>query len=193
MMFWIAGSLLVLLLAALWWRAWRAPGRANVPAEHAPEFAPDEVDDEIRGVFITEMRNEIGGLRRNLPRWRTLPTDLDRAVPLRRAFHTLKGGGRLVGAVAIGDFCAAIERLLLCVIEKEVAADPPVIEVVSRAVAVLPGLLAEFSGERAAGVDVRALARTAEQLASPARTATASSRRPAPPRGAVGNRPDSAR
>ena len=181
MMFWLAGSLLVLVLAALLWRSRRAQGLANTATEHEPEFPPDEVDDEIRGVFITEMRNEIGSLRRNLPRWRMLPTDLDRAVPLRRSFHTLKGGGRLVGAVAIGDFCAAIERVLLCVIENEIAPDPPVVDVVSRAVAVLPGLLAEFSGERTAGVDVRALARTAEQLAAPARAP--SSRRPATPRG----------
>lgn len=166
MMFWTAGSLLVLVLAALGWRFWHARARATAPAEHPPEFAPDEVDDEIRGVFIAEMRNEIGSLRRNLPRWRSLPTDLERAVPLRRSFHTLKGGGRLVGAVAIGDFCASIERLLLGMIEGEVPADPPVIDVVSRAVAVLPGLLGEFSGERRAGVDVRALAKAAERLAT---------------------------
>ena len=180
MIFWIAGSLLVLLLAALLWRSRRAQGFADTAAEHAPEIEPDEVDDEIRGVFIAEMRNEIGSLRRNLPRWRSLPTDLERAVPLRRSFHTLKGGGRLVGAVAIGDFCAAIERLLLRVIDGEVPADPPVIDVVSRAVAMLPGLLGEFSGERTGGVDVRGLAKTAEHLAAD-KPAVPSSRRTTPP------------
>jgi len=179
MIFWIAGSLLVLLLAALLWRSRRAPGFADTAGGHASEIEIDEVDDEIRGVFIAEMRNEIGSLRRNLPRWRMAPTDLERAVPLRRSFHTLKGGGRLVGAVAIGDFCASIERLLLDMIEGEVSADPPVVDVVSRAVAMLPGLLAEFSGERTAAVDVRALARAADQLAAPARH-SASPRRPAP-------------
>jgi hypothetical protein len=59
--------------------------------------------------------------------------------------------------------------------------EPPVVAVGSRAVAMLPGQLAEFSGERTSGVDVRALARTAEQLAAPARAP--SSRRPATPRG----------
>ena len=180
MIFWIAGSLLVLLLAALLWRSRRAQGFADTAAGHAPEIEPDEVDDEIRGVFMTEMRNEIGSLRRNLPRWRSLPTDLERAVPLRRSFHTLKGGGRLVGAVAIGDFCAAIERLLLRVIDGEVPAGPPVIEVVSRAVAMLPGLLGEFSGERTGGVDVRGLVKTAEYLAAD-KPAVPSSRRSAPP------------
>ena len=181
MMFWIAGTLLVLLLAALLWRSRSVPARAGAADVGAPE-PPDEVDDEIRGVFITEMRNEIGSLRRNLPRWRSLPTDLDRAVPLRRSFHTLKGGGRLVGALAIGDFCAAIERLLLRVIDGEVPVDLPVIDVVSRAVAMLPGLLAEFSGERTGGVDVRGLVKTADHLAAD-KPAVQASRRTTPPPG----------
>lgn len=185
-------SIVVLVVAALGYLFVRRGARAPLVVIAAADVADDEVDDEIRGVFITEMRNEIGSLRRNLPRWRALPTDLDRAIPLRRSFHTLKGGGRLVGAVAIGDFCASIERLLLGVIEGEVSADPPVIDVVSRAVAVLPGLLAEFRGERTAGVDVRALARAADQLAAPAR-GTPAPRRPAAARGAGAVRPGPAR
>ena len=73
--------------------------RAGAPAT-APARAPDpeEVDDELREVFVGEARGEIGQLRRALPRWRTVPADLDRVVPLRRSFHTLKGSSRLVGA-----------------------------------------------------------------------------------------------
>jgi chemosensory pili system protein ChpA (sensor histidine kinase/response regulator) len=93
-----------------------------------------------------------------------VPADLDRAVPLRRSFHTLKGSSRLVGAPAIGDFCAAIERLLLAVVEGTVAPEPAVIDTVARAVAALPALLGEFTGERATRTDVSALVRTAERL-----------------------------
>jgi chemosensory pili system protein ChpA (sensor histidine kinase/response regulator) len=93
-----------------------------------------------------------------------VPADLDRAVPLRRSFHTLKGSSRLVGAPAIGDFCAAIERLLLAVVEGTVAPEPAVIDTVARAVATLPALLGEFTGERATLTDVSALVRTAERL-----------------------------
>lgn len=139
--------------------------RAGAPAT-APARAPDpeEVDDELREVFVGEARGEIGQLRRALPRWRTVPADLDRVVPLRRSFHTLKGSSRLVGAYIVGDFCAAIERLLLAVVEGSVPPEPAVIDTVARAVAMLPALLAEYTGERNTRTDVSALARTAERL-----------------------------
>ncbi|MBA8882818.1 Hpt domain-containing protein [Dokdonella fugitiva] len=152
-----------------------APSATEAPVRAAPaprrlsrrsaRAAPvEEVDDELRDVFVTEARGEIGHLRRALPYWRSVPADLDRAVPLRRSFHTLKGSSRLVGAPVIGDFCAAIERLLLAVVEGSVLPEPAVIDTIARAVATLPALLGEFTGERATRTDVSALVRTAEHL-----------------------------
>lgn len=141
-----------------------APARTRTPRKSARAAPVEEVDDELREVFVAEARGEIGNLRRNLPHWRTVPADLDRAVPLRRSFHTLKGSSRLVGAFAIGDFCAAIERLLLAVVEGSVPPEPAVIDTVARAVAALPALLGEYTGERTTRTDVSALVRTAERL-----------------------------
>jgi chemosensory pili system protein ChpA (sensor histidine kinase/response regulator) len=140
------------------------PARNRAPRKSARAAPIEEVDDELREVFVAEARGEIGNLRRGLPHWRSVPADLDRAVPLRRSFHTLKGSSRLVGALAIGDFCAAIERLLLAVVEGSVPPEPAVIDTVARAVATLPALLGEFTGERATRTDVTALVRTAERL-----------------------------
>ncbi|MBA8887587.1 chemotaxis protein histidine kinase CheA [Dokdonella fugitiva] len=140
------------------------PARNRAPRKSARATPVDEVDDELREVFVAEARGEIGNLRRSLPHWRTVPADLDRAVPLRRSFHTLKGSSRLVGAFAIGDFCAAIERLLLAVVEGSVPPEPAVIDTVARAVAALPALLGEYTGERTTRTDVSALVRTAEHL-----------------------------
>ncbi len=141
-----------------------APARNRAPRKGAPAAPVEEVDDELRDVFVAEARGEIGNLRRSLPHWRTVPADLDRAVPLRRSFHTLKGSSRLVGAFAIGDFCAAIERLLLAVVEGSVPPEPAVIDTIARAVAALPALLGEYTGERTTRTDVSALVRTAERL-----------------------------
>jgi chemosensory pili system protein ChpA (sensor histidine kinase/response regulator) len=143
-------------------RAATAPRR--LPRRSARAAPAEDVDDELREVFVTEARGEIGHLRRALPHWRSVPADLDRAVPLRRSFHTLKGSSRLVGAPVIGDFCAAIERLLLGVVEGSVLPEPAVIDTIARAVATLPALLGEFTGERATRTDVSALVRTAEHL-----------------------------
>jgi chemosensory pili system protein ChpA (sensor histidine kinase/response regulator) len=59
----------------------------------------------------------------------------------------LKGSGLLVGATELGELSGRIEKVLLRVIERELAPQPDVIELVARAVAVLPGLVAEFAGE----------------------------------------------
>ncbi|MGN6518056.1 MAG: Hpt domain-containing protein [Dokdonella sp.] len=159
----------------------QAAPRAGRMLRKAARAAPvEEVDDELREVFVTEARGEIGHLRRALPHWRSVPADLDRAVPLRRSFHTLKGSSRLVGATAIGDFCAAIERLLLAVVEGTVAPAPAVIDTVARAVASLPALLGEFTGERATRTDVSALVHTAQHLRGDTPAGTRAERSPAP-------------
>lgn len=164
----------VLALAGIGgWRWWRR-GRSAVDAG-APDAMAAEVDDELREIFLAEARGEIGNLRRGLPRWRLQPDDLERAVPLRRSFHTLKGSGRLVGAAALGDFSAKLEQVLLRVIDGTLAPRADVVDVVTRAVALLPGLVAEFAGERGAGANVAVVAQAAERLVTASQD-TASSR-----------------
>src|SRR5262249_47738741 len=63
--------------------------------------ASDEIDAEIREVFVDEVQEEIENLNRNLPAWQADPNDFERLKPIRRSFHTLKGSGRLVGALAL--------------------------------------------------------------------------------------------
>ncbi|MEO5624989.1 MAG: Hpt domain-containing protein [Dokdonella sp.] len=161
---WLLLVPMILLLAVFGYRRARRAGEAPVPAPAAPNAAGAEVDDELREIFLLEARGEIGNLRRGLPRWRMQPDDVARAVPLRRAFHTLKGSGRLVGALALGEFSARIEQVLLLVIDGVLAPRPDVIDVVTHAVAVLPGLVGEFAGERRAGTHVTAIAQAAERI-----------------------------
>ncbi|MEO7325061.1 MAG: Hpt domain-containing protein [Dokdonella sp.] len=161
---WLLLVPLILLLAVFGYRRARHAGEASAPEPVAEGVAGDKVDDELREIFLLEARGEIGNLRRGLPRWRLQPDDIARAVPLRRAFHTLKGSGRLVGAVALGEFSARIEQVLLLVVDGVLAPRPDVIDVVTHAVALLPGLVGEFAGERRAGTHVAAIAQAAERI-----------------------------
>jgi chemosensory pili system protein ChpA (sensor histidine kinase/response regulator) len=154
----------ILLLAVFGYRYARRAGDAPATVPVATDAHATEVDDELRGIFLAEARTEIGNLRRGLPRWRLQPDDLERAVPLRRAFHTLKGSGRLVGATALGDFSAKLEQVLLRVIDGTLAPRPDAVDIITRAVALLPGLVGEFSGERSAGLNVAAVAQAAERI-----------------------------
>ena len=54
---------------------------------------------------------------------------------MRRAFHTLKGSGRMVGATDISEFAWAIENLLNRVIENTLQRSPAILATVRDAVA----------------------------------------------------------
>ena len=139
----IAVSIVLAALVAGWVLV-RARSRRSAPAQQGGQ----DCDDELRGVFLAEARAALASLERDVALWRLAPEKLERVVPLRRAFHTLKGSGLLVGAVALGELSGKIEKLLLRVIERELAPQPEVIDVVVRAVTVLPNLVAEFAGQQ---------------------------------------------
>src|SRR5690606_19495208 len=94
----------------------RAPRDASaVPAAVVAggfETTGDEIDDEIREVFLEEFGEEIDNLDQMLPVWREKPGDLERLRPIRRVFHTLKGSGKLVGARTLGEFSRKVENML---------------------------------------------------------------------------------
>ncbi|HEY0179178.1 MAG TPA: Hpt domain-containing protein [Dokdonella sp.] len=126
----------------------------------------EEIDDGIREVFVEEVEEEIAGLERQVPLWKRDVDDLDTLKPVRRAFHTLKGSGRLVGASALGDFGWRIENLLNRVLDGSVAPSAAVVALVDRALGVLPSLLAALRGERIGGGEVAAITDTADRLAA---------------------------
>ena len=86
-----------------------------------------DIDADIREVFLEEFDEERDNLGRLVPHWQQAPEDLDRARPIRRVFHTLKGSGRLVGARALGEFSWKIEGMLNRVLDGSRAPSPAVL------------------------------------------------------------------
>ncbi len=76
-----------------------------------------DADPEFVEVFIEEARGELATIREQLILWRENLTDREALTTIRRAFHTLKGSGRMVGATVIGDFAWEFETLLNQVLE----------------------------------------------------------------------------
>jgi len=125
----------------------------------------DDIDDEIREVFLEELDEEIRHLGDLLPEWHALPEDSERLRPIRRVFHTLKGSGRLVGAKTLGEFSWRIENLLNRVLDGTRPASPAVIGLVGHAYATLPQLHAALRNEGAITADLAAMEAHAERLA----------------------------
>jgi chemosensory pili system protein ChpA (sensor histidine kinase/response regulator) len=126
----------------------------------------DDIDEEIREVFVEEVQDEIENLNRSLPAWKADVHDFEKLKPIRRSFHTLKGSGRLVGALALGEFSWKVENMLNRVLDKTVQPGAPVQALVDNAVAVLPELLSALRGEGAPTSDVGAIMAVADKVAA---------------------------
>ncbi len=126
--------------------------------------ASDEIDDEIREVFVEEVQEEIDNLRRQLPASRADLADLELLKPIRRAFHTLKGSGRLVGAAALGEFSWRVENMLNRVLDHSIPPSMAVHDLLGHAVGALPRMLAGLRGENANTVDLAAIMAVADRI-----------------------------
>lgn len=119
-----------------------APGLPVIPATAATAPSlPDDLDGEMRDVFLEEASDVLATLDATVPLWRRHPEPSEALVTIRRAFHTLKGSGRMVGAHALGEFAWSVERLLNALLEGAEAIEPDVVQWLARAHAVLPGVL----------------------------------------------------
>src|SRR5690606_27462809 len=146
-----------------------APAAAPIPVAAGThggfETTGDEIDDEIREVFLEEFGEEIDNLDQMLPLWRERPDDLERLRPIRRVFHTLKGSGRLVGARALGEFSWKVENMLNRVLDGTREASPAVIAMVDHAFYTLPQLLAALRGTAAVDADLEGMQALADRIA----------------------------
>ncbi|TPG72557.1 Hpt domain-containing protein [Pseudomonas arsenicoxydans] len=123
------------------------PPALTTPGSLLPPPAGEEpVDDELREVFLEETDEVLDILHEFLPRWAANPDDKSALSELRRAFHTLKGSGRMVRALVLGELAWAVENLLNRVLEDSVAPGAAVQQLLTDALNLLPDLVAEFAG-----------------------------------------------
>jgi len=172
----------------------RAPEPAPAPtpspppaARAAPPAVSDgterraAVDPELLTLFIEEAREEIATIGRLFPLWAENPSDRESLARVRRAFHTLKGSGRVVGARRIGDFAWAVENLLNRVIDGTLDRSARMLATLKEAVAALPALVGELEGQGDVTVDLADLAARLEaHAAGPAASAAKAGAAPVP-------------
>ncbi|WP_460108541.1 hybrid sensor histidine kinase/response regulator [Pseudomonas sp. S3_H04] len=143
------------------------PPALITPGSLMPPPADEEpVDDELREVFLEETDEVLEVLHEYLPRWTANPQDRDALTELRRAFHTLKGSGRMVRALILGELAWAVENLLNRVLEQSVEPGSVVQQLLTDTVLLLPELINEFAtNSQRQRSDVDQLAARAHALA----------------------------
>ncbi len=120
------------------------PEASRSMAESAAASLLEEIDDEILEIFLEEAEEEQANIARNYPKWKANPENEEALMDMRRSFHTLKGSGRLVGAIDVGEFAWACENMLNRVIDNTVEPTPVMHELLLRVQEVLPQLFDGF-------------------------------------------------
>ena len=129
------------------------------------ESDKDLIDDDIIEIFAEEAVEVVQTIQQFYPVFQSHPEDAHALTEIRRAYHTLKGSGRLVGATSIGELAWAVENLLNRVIEGSVSPDIKLFEMLEVVNNQLPDLIDSFQQGNTES-DVSELITTAENLAA---------------------------
>jgi chemosensory pili system protein ChpA (sensor histidine kinase/response regulator) len=127
---------------------------------------PVEADPELLSLFLEEAGEEVTRIEQHLPVWDQNPLDEEALSVSRRAFHTLKGSGRMVGARDLSEFAWAIENLINRLIDKTLTRSPAVLGVLRDSLRVLPELVLHLGGGPAPTADVLGIGTRAHALAA---------------------------
>jgi chemosensory pili system protein ChpA (sensor histidine kinase/response regulator) len=82
------------------------------------EIDQGELDPELVEIFLDEAKELLESLESELSDWQRAVDDRQLVAQLQRTLHTMKGGARLAGVMAVGDLSHAMESVFESVVEK---------------------------------------------------------------------------
>ncbi|MBW0147914.1 Hpt domain-containing protein [Marinobacter arenosus] len=136
------------------------------PAETGSTGDDDLIDDEILEIFIEEAGEVLETIREYLPMLLRQHDDRSALAEVRRAFHTLKGSGRMVGALVVGELAWSVENMLNRVIDGSIFMNDDIAGLLDEVTGVLPALVEDFEKRRNPSVDTSVLEARAKALAN---------------------------
>ncbi|MDR1530386.1 MAG: Hpt domain-containing protein [Burkholderiales bacterium] len=71
----------------------------------------NELDAELLDIYLAEAIEVLDGVRKNEALLTSSPGDIETLRNIRRAFHTLKGSGRMVGLSELGELAYDVEKI----------------------------------------------------------------------------------
>ncbi len=127
---------------------------------------PINIDPELLTLYIEEAREEVARIAKLFPAWEQNPLETDALAGVRRAFHTLKGSGRMVGATDISEFAWSIENLLNKIIENTLQRSPSILATIRDASAIAGELVNALEAGQGAPAKVKDIIDRAHALAA---------------------------
>jgi len=107
-----------------------------------------EQDDEIREIFIEEAEEVLETIAAYYPKWKADFKDEASLKETRRAFHTLKGSGRMVGARTVGELAWSIESLLNRLLDHSVQPNHSMTQLIDSVYTATPILIESYKEKR---------------------------------------------
>lgn len=136
------------------------------PPAPAPAPAEDELDAELLEIFVEEAGEVLETIDQYLPKWAADHEDQRSLTEVRRGFHTLKGSGRMVRALVIGELAWSVENMLNRVMDHSIQPSPELFALIDDVRALMPQLVEDFAASRQqAYPQVGQLSERAAQLA----------------------------
>ena len=136
---------------------------ASAPIETAP--AVPEIDPELLDIFLEEAGEVLGNMATALNACEDNADDRENLTVVRRAFHTLKGSGRMVGLAAFGEVAWGMEQLLNIWLAAERPATAPLVSIVREAHDLFETWVADLHLNPSTRIDASELLAQASRLA----------------------------
>ncbi|AMP03310.1 Hpt domain-containing protein [Collimonas pratensis] len=114
------------------------------PVAAVAAVTDEEADAELREIFLSEAEEVLTNARQALLQLHGAPHKQEPLTVLRRAFHTLKGSGRMIGLNAFGEAAWSIEQVLNLWLSESRAVSSDLSALLDHAVTELDGWVKEI-------------------------------------------------
>ncbi|MEP7083218.1 MAG: Hpt domain-containing protein, partial [Betaproteobacteria bacterium] len=116
-----------------------------------------KLDAELSDIFLTEAGEVLAAVDEHLRLCESNSDDSESMRAIRRGFHTLKGSGRMVGLLELGETAYTVEKVLNRWLDEERAAAPELLALLHAAQGQFRHWVAELKSHGAVQVDDRSL------------------------------------
>lgn len=108
---------------------------------NAPQTADNDFDEEIFDIFVEEATEVLETLEGDLPKWQADHANRPVLTDIRRAFHTLKGSGRMAKATEIAEIAWKVEQALNKALDGNLPVSNALVDMVIKAREAIPPLV----------------------------------------------------
>lgn len=128
------------------------------------QSSSEEIDAELLGIFLEEAHEVLGTIDEKSAHLKAQPHSVELLTTIRRAFHTLKGSGRMVGLKDLGEAAWAVEQTLNLWLRQELDVGPTLLDLLAQAHGLFTAWVEHLENARGKAPDPGQLLALAESL-----------------------------